>query len=485
MRLGALLEHLHNIIVDNMQHLKQGATLQGGRYRIESVLGQGSFGITYVASDFKSGQLVAIKEFFMGDLNERSADNSSVTGTEHAMAKKYRKKFYTEAKNLSALQHDNIVKVYDVFDDNNTTYYSMQFIDGENLNDYIKQRGVISEKEALCLVRAIAQALGYMHEHKMLHLDLKPKNIMYGRNGRIVLIDFGLSKQYDDKGEPETSTTIGLGTPGYAPLEQANYIQDGTFPATLDIYALGATFYKMLTGQTPPLASVLLEGFPIHKLEEKEISKQTIAFLLKSMEPVVSKRYQTITDVINAIDMSLSQYEKNTSNVVGTDNDKNDERTIYDDKPLSGSKKKSKKPLLFYFLLILVASLILLYNFGGNTVVPNDSLDTKINNSSSINSDVSSGSSSEESNVENDAIVEPSKKDNADILDEALRRGDYSKVQQLANEGYAPAYVPLAEYYLRNNEYSLAENYAQKAVRAGYNSGNKVLETLNNLGYYD
>jgi hypothetical protein len=137
----------------------------------------------------------------------------------------------------------------------------------------------------------------------MLHLDLKPKNIMRNKDGHLLLIDFGLSKQYDQNGEPESSTTLGLGTPGYAPIEQANYKQDGSFPATLDIYAFGATIFKMLTGSTPPHASdILSEGFPDDLFKKLRISEATTALVRKAMSPKKKQRYQTVSELLGEID---------------------------------------------------------------------------------------------------------------------------------------------------------------------------------------
>ncbi len=153
------------------QGLKAGQTLQNGTYRIEEVLRQGSFGITYLATAkfTTQGNLgkmnveakVAIKEFFMSEVNSRQSDGSSVDGSSGSVFTNYRKKFKKEAENLSKLSHPNIVKVYDVFDENNTTYYVMEFLEGTNLDDFIKQNGVLSEDEAIFIVREIGGALAY------------------------------------------------------------------------------------------------------------------------------------------------------------------------------------------------------------------------------------------------------------------------------------------------------------------------------------
>ena len=293
--------------------LNKGATLQNGTYRIEKVLGQGSFGITYlaIAKFTTQGNLgkmdveakVAIKEFFMSEVNGRHEDGSSVEGSTGTVFSNYRKKFKKEAENLSKLEHPNIVKVFDVFDENNTTYYVMEFLEGQNLDDYIKATDSIGEKEAIRIVAEIGSAIAYMHSQNMLHLDIKPKNIMRKADGSDYLIDFGLSKQFTEDGEPESSTSIGLGTPGYAPIEQSGYKQEGTFPATLDVYALGATMFKMLTGKRPPEATYILnEGFPENELRSKGISQNTRNVLTKAMAPIKKQRYQSIASFINGLE---------------------------------------------------------------------------------------------------------------------------------------------------------------------------------------
>ena len=290
--------------------LEAGAALCRGKYRIGKVLGQGSFGITYLASARFEAQgnlgrmnveaQVAVKEFFMSEVNGRKADGSSVDGSSGSVFANYRKKFRREAENLARLDHPDIVKVLDIFDENNTTYYVMEFIEGQNLDDYIRRRGGVPEAEALALVGQAGVALSYMHSRQMLHLDIKPKNIMRRTDGTVCLIDFGLSKQFTAGGEPESSTTIGLGTPGYAPIEQARYRQDGTFPATLDVYALGATLFKLLTGQRPPDATdIFNEGFPEKELSARRVSPDTLRVLRKAMAPARRDRYQSVSSFMN------------------------------------------------------------------------------------------------------------------------------------------------------------------------------------------
>lgn len=343
-----------------MAGLKQGSTLKGGKYKIVKTLGQGSFGITYLATTRISmdGQLgkmdvnvnVTIKEFFMSDLNSRATDGTSVERTSSTLVKNYLKKFRKEAENLAKLHHPNIVKVLEVFDENNTTYYVMEYVDGETIDEYIKSKGHLSESESLKITQDVCSALSYMHEHKMLHLDLKPKNIMRNSEGRIFLIDFGLAKQYTEDGEPESSTSLGLGTPGYAPIEQAHYKKDGAFPVTLDIYALGASLYKMLTGKTPPDSSLVLnDGLPLSKLKSVGVSEETIAIVEKAMAPMKKERYQSVKALSLAIG-NFTADEESTTIQEEEEGTNYDEQTEYvEDNGSSNNEKEDREEIEYDF----------------------------------------------------------------------------------------------------------------------------------------
>lgn len=296
-----------------MDSLKAGTILHGKSYdyNIIRTLGQGTFGITYLASvkmkgalgSLDSELLVAVKEFFMRDFNGRNENSVTYSSKDGAFAY-YKSKFINEANNLSKLKNPGIIKVIELFEENQTAYYVMEYVSNGSLDEQIKVKGRLSSEDCVTYTLQIAEALDYMHQNKMLHLDLKPNNIMVRKDNQLVLIDFGLSKRFDAFGKPETSTTIGHGTSGYAPVEQANYQggANGEFPSTMDVYALGGTMFKMLTGHRPPEASVILnEGFPISELEDAGVEKQLSDIVARCMEPRRKNRYKNATDVIDAL----------------------------------------------------------------------------------------------------------------------------------------------------------------------------------------
>ncbi|MBQ3244588.1 MAG: serine/threonine protein kinase [Bacteroidaceae bacterium] len=236
-------------------HLPIGTLLQGGRYEIISYISSGGFGCTYEARDtkFKSSvKSVAVKEFFVKDFCNRDAGSNRVvvaTQSKVELVNKLRDKFLEEADALFELEHPNIVRVTDTFKENGTAYYVMEYIRGTSLAAVIEKEGALSEEKAFGYIRQIADALEYVHSLNRLHLDVKPQNIMIDNSGKAVLIDFGVSKQYDEANGENTSTLIGS-TPGFAPIEQSGNGVSVFTPAT-DIYSLGATLYKALTGETP------------------------------------------------------------------------------------------------------------------------------------------------------------------------------------------------------------------------------------------
>lgn len=242
--------------------LKTGTLLQGGKYKIIRSLGQGGFGITYEAEQVLLRRRVAVKEFFMKDCCERDDATSRVTvgtGNQRALVERFRGKFIREAQMIAGMDHPHIVRVLDVFEENGTAYYVMDFLPGGSLADKAKKDGPLSEAKAEEYIRQVADALNYIHRQNTVHLDVKPSNILLNAKGDAVLIDFGISKHYDDSGEQTSSTPVGISR-GYAPLEQGRDGDVTQFRPSTDIYALGATLYHLICGQVPPEASVVNEN---------------------------------------------------------------------------------------------------------------------------------------------------------------------------------------------------------------------------------
>lgn len=331
-----------------MAELSNGTVLRGQTYsyRIERMLGSGTFGITYLAvvSDGAgpmNGMLrVCVKEFYMHDINGRNGSEVTCSSSD-GMFSEYRRKFMREAENLASINHPHIIHVLEAFEQNNTVYYVMEFVAGGSLDSFICKHGRMDEASALKCLAGIAEGLQYMHSQKMLHLDLKPANVMLKNDGSPVLIDFGLSKQYNEKGEPESSTKVGSGTPGYAPVEQANYHDGHGFPVTMDVYAFGGTLFKMLTGERPPEASMVLnDGLPVDLLQRYGVSKATIAAIIGAMAPIVKQRTPDVASFVKALPLGSAYKDSGASKA--SSSTKTSSSSSYSSSSSSSSFKREK-----------------------------------------------------------------------------------------------------------------------------------------------
>ena len=252
----------------NVNALPNGTVLHNGKriYKVEDVLGVGGFGITYKVSSMvlvdnvPINTFFAMKEYFMSSCF-RDKDNKTMlfSPTMKMDVEESLNDFITEVRRLNALGHksDNIVKVNEVFKENGTAYYIMEYLEGGNLQEYVRKKGALSEKEAIALLTPIAHAMEALHSERILHLDIKPENIVLKKDlitGKTcpVLIDFGLVKHFDSKGKPTTRLAAKGASDGFAPMEQ--YTTIDSFAPTLDVYALGATLYCLLKGKNPPKA---------------------------------------------------------------------------------------------------------------------------------------------------------------------------------------------------------------------------------------
>lgn len=286
-------------------YLSVGTTLQSGKYRLEKCLGQGGFGITYLATQVGLNRKVAIKEFFMADYCEREESTLRMTvptKSNRDFVSRFLVKFIKEAQNIAALNHPNIIRIYDIFEENETAYYVMEYHPDGSLWHRVVQQRHLNEETALCYIRQMADALDYIHRQQICHLDVKPENVLLDIRNNAVLIDFGLSKHYDKEGQQTSSTPVGI-SDGYAPLEQYQRGGVATFSPTTDIYSLGATLYALLTGKIPPTAAeVNEEGLPALP---DYISKTTVQTIEKAMLTRRKERPQTIAEFLEFLNKGV------------------------------------------------------------------------------------------------------------------------------------------------------------------------------------
>lgn len=209
------------------------------------------------------------------------------------LVKKFRNKFIKEAQTIAEMDNHHIIRIHDVFEEHGTAYYVMEYLAGGDLRSRIPKNGMAAD-EALGYIRQIADALKYIHTKNILHLDIKPTNIMFRHDDEAVLIDFGISKHYDDDGGGQTSSTpVGI-SEGYAPTEQYDREEISSFSAATDIYLLGATLYTLLNGSRPPKASVVLnEGLPALPDKVPAAIRQAVE---KAMAPRRKDRPQSVEE---------------------------------------------------------------------------------------------------------------------------------------------------------------------------------------------
>lgn len=280
-----------------------GTLLANGKYRVEQYLSSGGFGNTYVATDSAFDEKVAIKELYIKGVCGRNGNTNEVaiTLTENQRTfEAQREKFRKEARRLRRLSNDHIVKVHDLFDENGTSYYVMDFIEGESLSARIKRMGQpMAPADLLLLLPQILDALETVHNAGIWHLDLKPANIMIDHRGNVQLIDFGASKQLRNSDGKSLSTSSALAyTPGYAPSEQMEQNIEKFGPWT-DLYALGATIFNLLTRQQPPSPSDIDEDVneAIINYLPSGIDSKFRDLIVWLMKPNRKMRPQSVSDV--------------------------------------------------------------------------------------------------------------------------------------------------------------------------------------------
>lgn len=343
-------------IVNDPQMLPVGATLQGGKYKVVAQLAHGGFGKTYKVWDSDLDEYMALKELFISGINERRSEQTSISLVATAdmtrseqnkeLFETQQRKFRSEARRLFKLLHPNIVRVHTCFDENNTSYYVMDYIDGESLSARLNRlQRPLTEDELMPLLPEILDALDYIHSKSIWHLDLKPANIMIDAEGHAHLIDFGASKQLAATDE-RTSTLSNMAlTRGYAPPEQEAQDVEDLGPWT-DFYALGATLYKLLTNEEKlPSSSKLQNGYELTFPDS--VSPRTRDLVRWMMNPSRLKRPRNVAEIRNFLNGKVQDEGKDNADatIIVDANNANDtkadkDETVVIDTPKSKPETK-------------------------------------------------------------------------------------------------------------------------------------------------
>ena len=309
-----------------MSILKEGTLLNREQYKITKMIGQGGFGITYLAEEigyfkntgfgeeykaYSNPEIVVIKELFYDDICTRDNLTGLITISNLEKKKEFEKLVKNqldEGKTIRGLKHKNIVRTRDIFEENNTAYMVMDYIESTDVEKILEQSGAISKDKSLKYIFQILDAVDYIHtkaDKKILHLDISPSNILINKkNDDAILIDFGSALSYDTIQNKITSTTSQIVTGRkrhYSPNEQADIDQLKSFDATFDTYAIGATLYHMLSGEKPPLSSLISSGKekvlpPSYFGKDTSISDYLDEVVLKAISFWYPNRFKSVQD---------------------------------------------------------------------------------------------------------------------------------------------------------------------------------------------
>lgn len=281
-------------------HMLVPGTLLCARYTVGIAKGEGGFGITYIGRDNKLDRIVAIKEYFpSGLVNRNSAVSPNVTQTSEQQGQDaFRKgceRFLNEARTLAKFTGEpGIVNIIDFFEENNTAYIVMEYLDGISLGDYLKTNGVLTAEQTLTILMPVMLSLEKVHKQGLIHRDISPSNIMILKN-TVKLIDFGAAR--NSAGDGNRSMSLML-KPGYAPEEQ--YRSKGVQGPWTDVYALCATIYKCITGITPDEANDRLHSDELKKPSELgvKVTPSFEAALMKGLSVLQQNRYQSVQELV-------------------------------------------------------------------------------------------------------------------------------------------------------------------------------------------
>ena len=335
--------------VQNRQHQLPVMTILEGRYLIGKVLGEGGFGITYIGLDLRLEERVAIKEFYpTGSVTRYAKHSEAVEATSaegEILLEREREKFLNEARTMSRFSGESsIVHVKDFFYANSTAYIVMEFIDGETMQQRLKEKGPENDfNKLLDMLRPVIKDLDDVHRAGFIHRDISPSNLMVDKSGSVKLLDFGTAREVNEDGEKSLSIML---KPGFAPEEQ--YRRRGQQGPWTDVYALCATIYKLCTGVTPEVSVDRLSDDslePPSKLGVK-INPQQEAVLARGLAVHQEDRIQSVAELLEELDKAAKGKAVLKPERI--------------DKPKADKRKEPRKPKKGQIVLAAIAAVLVI-----------------------------------------------------------------------------------------------------------------------------
>ena len=333
----------------NRQHQLPVMTILEGRYLVGKVLGEGGFGITYIGLDLRLEERVAIKEFYpTGSVTRYAKHSEAVEATSaegEILLEREREKFLNEARTMSRFSGESsIVHVKDFFYANSTAYIVMEFIDGETMQQRLKEKGPENDfNKLLDMLRPVIKDLDDVHRAGFIHRDISPSNLMVDKSGSVKLLDFGTAREVNEDGEKSLSIVL---KPGFAPEEQ--YRRRGQQGPWTDVYALCATIYKLCTGVTP---EVSVDRLAVDSLEPPskfgvKINPQQEAVLARGLAVRREDRIQSAAELLEVLDKAAAGIAAAQEN--------------YSVQPKADKRKEPRKPKKGQTVLAAIAAVLVI-----------------------------------------------------------------------------------------------------------------------------
>jgi serine/threonine protein kinase len=336
-------------------HTLPVGSLLNNKYRIEKILGQGGFGITYMATHQVLQKKVAIKELFLNTQVAFCSRNELDTRTVRPHFNnfdEFKNRFLEEARILAKFTGEKgIVQISDNFSENDTVYFVMDFVEGVSLSELVQQKGRLSESEAVSYAILILEALKTVHKNGILHRDIKPDNVIIrAQDNQPVLIDFGIAREYVDN---EVGNHTIMFSVGYSAPEQQ--VAKFKRTASMDLYSVGAILYYCLTGQRPQTPSeIAVDGYISVSSINPEVSPAIEEIIQKAMQQKIENRFQSSTEMIKALASSRQIEDKATPSSTSEKTVIISSSEVLQNKTYD--KKGIKRPMIIIASIIIIAS---------------------------------------------------------------------------------------------------------------------------------